>query len=336
MSVKPLPAWKKGLGISLFLSVTAAFFILISHFEEETLESLLHLRREFLFIALLMVFLLWVIEGMRIKLLVGTLSQGRKLSLFAGMQVYLMTFFFAAVTPFAAGEWPAHIYALKLHGLSLGEATAVTVMRAFVTRLFFTAAALFLLSFFQDRPLPAFINRVFVYAVLLSLATVLLLLLLIWKPHFLERLLLRFSFLGQSKSRHGKKIYHALRRELNAYREATRSLNRWQVGAFLLVGLLTLGYWVCFFSIAPVLLMGLNRVVPYFQALLWQLVIQMLTAYVPLPGGSGVVELGLARLYSLFVPGSVLGLFILSWRFFSYYLLLFFGGLVTLNKLKAS
>lgn len=334
MSAKPLPAWKKGLGISLILSVTVAIIIIVYHFEEETLESLLYLRREFLFVALLMVFTLWIIEGLRIKLLVSTLSPGKNISLFAGMQIYLMTFFFAAVTPFAAGEWPANIYALKLHGLSLGEATAVTVMRAFVTRILFTAAAVSLIFFSQGRPVPTFLNQVFIYAASVSLFTALILLLLIWKPLLLNRLLLRFSFIRSSIR--GKRMYDRLSRELNDYREATRSLNRWRGGAIILIGLLTVGYWVCFFSIAPVLLLGLNRVVPFSQAMLWQLVIQMITVYIPLPGGSGVVELGLARLYSFFVPTSVLGLFVLSWRFFSYYMLLFFGGLVTLNKLKAS
>ncbi len=314
------------------MSITVALFIFIYHFEEETLESLLYLRREFLFVALLMVFTLWIIEGMRIKLLVATLSHGKRISLFAGMQIFLMTFFFAAVTPFAAGEWPANIYALKQHGLSLGEATAVTVMRAFVTRILFTAAALFMLIYFQGRPVPTFLNQVFIYAAFVSLVTALLLLLLIWKPLLLERLLQKVSFI--SNRARGKKFYHFLHQELRDYRDATLSLNRWKGGAVLLIGILTAGYWICFFSIAPVLLLGLNRIVPFSQAMLWQLVIQMITAYIPLPGGSGVVELGLARLYSFFVPTSVLGLFVLAWRFFSYYILLFFGGLVALNKLK--
>ena len=331
MVAKPLPAWKKGLGISLTLSVTAALFVLIYNFEEETLESLLYMRQEFLLVAALMVFSLWLIEGLRIKVMVATLSS-KRISLFTGMQIYLMTFFFAAVTPFAAGEWPALIYALKRNGLSIGEATAVTVMRAFVTRILFTAAAIFMILYSLEQPLPAFLNKVFIYTALGSLATTLVLLLLVWKPHHLEWFLKKVSFLA--KSARGRKLYSFLNEEMREYRDATLSLNRWKTGSVALIGLLTLSYWFFFFSIAPILLLGLNRVVPFTQALFWQLVIQMITFYVPLPGGSGVVELSVARLYSFFVPASVLGLFILSWRFFTYYLLLFFGGLVALNKIK--
>ena len=332
MPVKPLPAWKKGLGISLTLSVTAALSVLIYHFEEETLESLLYMRKEFLFVAGLMVLTLCLLEGLRIKVLVATLTQGKRISLFAGMEIFLMTFFFAAVTPFAAGEWPAHIYALKRHGLSIGEATAVTVMRAFVTRILFTAAAFLMFLYFLEQPIPNFINQVFIYAFLGSLASTLVLLLLIWKPHLLERLLQKVSFL--EKSARGRKVFFYLREEMGEYRDATHSLSRWHIGSVALIVLLTLGFWFFFFSIAPVLLLGLNRVVPFTQALSWQLIVQMITFYVPLPGGSGVVELGVARLYSFFVPASVLGLFVLSWRFFTYYLLLFFGGLVALKRIK--
>lgn len=329
---KPLPTWKKGLGISLALSITAALFLLAYNFDEETLEVLLYLRTEYLLVATLMIFSLWIIEGIRVKLFVATVSHGKTISLFDGMQIYLMTFFFAAVTPFAAGEWPAHIYALKRHGLSIGEATAITVLRAFVTRILFTLAAIFLLLYFQGHPIPVFLHKVFVYAVFGSILSSLVLFFLVWKPLILQKLLHKLSFMAKGKR--SNKIYAFLQRELGEYCDSTRSINRWNGGGFLLITILTAAYWIFFFSIAPVLLLGLNRAVPFSQALFWQLIIQMFTFYIPLPGGSGVVELSAARLYSFFVPASVLGLFVLSWRFFTYYLLLFFGGLVALNKIK--
>ena len=60
----------------------------------------------------------------------------------------------------------------------------------------------------------------------------------------------------------------------------------------------------------------------------------MIIIYVPVPGGSGVAEFGLASLFMLFVPSSVLGIFVMSWRFFTYYVLLFLGGLVSLGSFR--
>jgi len=97
---------------------------------------------------------------------------------------------------------------------------------------------------------------------------------------------------------------------------------------------LTAAFWLCLFSIAPVILLGLGKPVPYFQAVIWQFVIQMIIVYLPLPGGSGAAELGLASLFVYFVPPSVLGIFVLVWRLLTYYVSLFFGGLIALGNLK--
>jgi len=83
-----------------------------------------------------------------------------------------------------------------------------------------------------------------------------------------------------------------------------------------------------------VILLGLNKPAPYLQALIWQVVLQMIIAYVPVPGGSGVAELSLASLFVYFVPPSILGIFVMVWRFFTYYVLLFFGGFIALGSLK--
>lgn len=336
---KPLPAWKKGLGVSLTLSVAAALFVFFRNFDEDTWGSLLKVKVEYLFAALGLVLLLWILEGLRIGLLVNTLHSHKRLALSDTIQVFLLTFFFASVTPFASGEWPAHIYALSRHGLSLGESSAVTATRALITRLIFTLTAVSLLVVFEGRPVPTFVNKIFIYAVYVSIFTALFLLFLLWKPQILDWLLQKISSLSVLKcwleeKPAGKKAYLFLNQEFRGFLETTRSLNRFKLGNVGVIALLTVAFWLCFFSIAPVILMGLGKPVPYLQSLIWQFVIQMIIVYLPLPGGSGAAELGLASLFVFFVPPSILGIFVLVWRLFTYYILLFFGGLIALNELK--
>jgi hypothetical protein len=69
-------------------------------------------------------------------------------------------------------------------------------------------------------------------------------------------------------------------------------------------------------------------------AFTWQVMIVLIMAYVPVPGGSGVAEFGLATLFAPFVPSHILGVFIVAWRFFTYYIPLTLGGLLTLVKKK--
>jgi len=335
----PLPTWKKGLGISLALSVAASLFIFVYYFEEETLESLLFVRAGYLLLAVLLIALLCAIEGLRIKLLVSSLGKDKDIRLVDAVQIFLMTFFFASVTPFHAGEWPAHIYGLSRKGLSLGESSAVTLTRSFLTKLVLTISAVALLVFFRGRLVTNFLNQIFIYAVFVSICTVLLLLFFLWKPAVLSLLLQkvvsyswgRYFFLDTPR---GKKIFAFLMHELQEYLYATRSINRFKAPNLILIVILTVAYWFCFFSIAPVLLLGLNKPVPFFLSLIWLAVIQMIIIYVPVPGGSGVAEFSLASLFMLFVPSSVLGIFVMSWRFFTYYVLLFLGGLVSLSSFR--
>jgi len=344
---KTLPGWKKGLAISLALSITAALFVFFIYFEEDTLLSILTLRADFLFWACVLFFSLWLIEGLRIKLLIAALGNEKKISLVDAVQVFLVTFFFASVTPFAAGEWPAQIAALHRKGFSVGEASAVTLTRAFLTKLIFTITALLFLLYNREEPIPAFVNKVFIYAVCVSFSLSFLLFILLWRPALLEWLLQKLD--GHSRSdpfpegskeesaeggSRAKKIIKYLKDEINKFSLATSCFSHWKAGTLAVILFLTVLFWLCFLSIGPVLLMGLNMPVPYLKTLAWQFVVQLILPYIPLPGGSGVVELALAGLFKFFVPSSVLGLFIIAWRFFTYYLLLLFGGFAALASFK--
>ena len=336
---KPLPTWEKGLGVSLTLSVAAALFVFLRNFDEHTWESILRIRLEYLLAAGCLILVLFVLEGLRIRLLVYMLGRGQRLTLWNAVQVFLFTFFFASVTPFASGEWPAHIYALNREGLSVGESSAVTATRALITRLIFTFTAVFLLVVFRGKPVPVFYNRIYLYAVSVSILTALFLFIILRKTFLLNRLLQRIC--SQNRVKHwlaespsGKKAYFVVERELRAFLHTARSFNRLKAGDLLLIILLSLAYWFCFFSVAPLILLGLEQQVPYLQALIWQFVIQMVIVYLPLPGGSGVAELGLAGLFVLFVHPSVIGIFVVVWRLLTYYLLLLCGGVIALGKFK--
>lgn len=337
---KTFPGWKKGLVISLALSITAMLFVFFTHFEEETLACVFQLRPGFLFWGFMLFFSLWIVEGLRIKLLMAVLENGKSISLADAIQVFLVTFFFAAVTPFAAGEWPANIVILHRKGLSLGEASAVTIARAFLTKMVFTLTSLLiLLGYSGKHPLPIFVNRIFITAIFISFILGLLFFILLWRPGLLEWLMQQLdsipwvtAFLKKSIKAKRRVIF--LKNEIKKFSVTARCFKRGKAGTIIVILILTMFFWLCFFSIGPVLLMGLNTPVPYFNSLAWQFVVQIILPYVPIPGGSGVVELSLASLFKYFVPSSVLGLFVIAWRFFTYYLLLFFGGLASLGNLK--
>src|SRR5690606_11537650 len=95
---------------------------------------------------------------------------------------------------------------------------------------------------------------------------------------------------------------------------------------------LTFLEWVLYFSVASALLVALGLPPSLLESLLFQVILQMV-AIIPLfPGSAGVAEFGAATLYTQFVPAYLLGIFVLLWRLFLYYLSIPLGllaGVVT-------
>lgn len=323
---------RRGLFISLSLSLAALAIVLFITVDENTIASVARLRPEYLAAAFLMVILLWVTEGLRIKSIAWALGHPGSLKLWEAMRVFLVTFFFAGVTPLAIGEWPAQIYYLNRLGLTSGEAAAVSLVRAFFTKCSVVFAAVVLILA-DGRVLqgtsPVFV--LFRYAVWVVTATVLLYLLIIWRAGFVVTLIQRISRISwlQRKCRQKPRFARWLERiqtETCRFSDTISHIDRKKTLRLVWPILLTVIYWGIYYSIAPVLLAGFGVLSVIKTAIMWQVMIMLVLPYVPVPGGSGAVEFGLATLFASFVPASVLGVFIVVWRLFTYYLTLIFGA----------
>ena len=337
---RSMPGGKRGLYLSLVLSLLSLGVILALTVDEQTLESVLRLRVQYLLTALIMVFFLWIIEGLRIKSIAHTLGYHGNIRLRDAARVFLVTYFFAGITPLAMGEWPAQIYTLCRAGLTAGESAAVSLVRTVLSKSVFGTAAAFLL-FVDGRAAsgsgPIFI--LFRYAFWLLAGTTLFYVILMWRAGLAQSLLqklLGFSKFQKLYTRKPKlrKFVTRLVTEATHFQETVSQINRKNSLHFLLPMVLTILFWGVFYSIAPVLLAGFGVAVDIRTSMAWQVMIMLVIPYVPIPGGSGVAEFGLATLFAPFVPSSVLGVFIVAWRFFTYYLTLIFGGMLALSVRK--
>lgn len=104
---------------------------------------------------------------------------------------------------------------------------------------------------------------------------------------------------------------------------------------FYLVILATFGYWVCFFAVAPLLMQafGLHTPGMFVKSIMLQFILFFIMAYMPVPGGSGVMELGLFSVLS-FVPVHIRAILIIIWRFLSYHLSTLVGGIILLRLIN--
>ncbi len=324
---------KQGLLLSLTFSLAALLAILYYTTSKETWKSLQQVQPLYLALALAAVILAWFIEGYRLKRIAGMLGEGKNISIFSYVKVFLTTFFFAGITPMAVGEWPALIFYLHKSGISLAESTAAMVIRTILTKLFFLVLAVILLILYEGHISGVeTINLFFRMALALLVLSSSFYFIVIIRPKIIWQVLKflkKVPFLKPlASSRRLQKFFQRLREEAEQFHNSLSRLGKYNKGRLIFPALLTVAYWFTYFLVAPLLLMGLGLDFYFWSILVWHVLVVLIIAYNPVPGGSGFVELSLATFFAAYVPAHTIGIFVIAWRFFTYYLYLFFGGLL--------
>jgi uncharacterized protein (TIRG00374 family) len=81
----------------------------------------------------------------------------------------------------------------------------------------------------------------------------------------------------------------------------------------------TLLYWVSEIVTASLILMGLGQPPLFFESFVIQLILAILMMLPLTPGSSGIAEIGATSMYALFIPASIVGIFVVIWRIVLYY-----------------
>ena len=92
---------------------------------------------------------------------------------------------------------------------------------------------------------------------------------------------------------------------------------------------LTTVYWVFEFLIASFILIAIGSKPFFIESFIVQLIIAIIMMVPLTPGSSGVAEISATSLYGLFVPSSIVGVFVLLWRLILYYFNIFVGVLAS-------
>jgi len=126
-----------------------------------------------------------------------------------------------------------------------------------------------------------------------------------------------------------------LKREITYFNEGIRLLINSKRDLLLMI-IYSLFYWLLFLGLAPVILMGLGVKVPIPPVILAQLIFNFIQPIIPTPGSSGGAELGFAYLFKFMLPGYLLGIFVVIWRFFMFYSSLIIGGILFIQLVRDS
>ncbi|MEC9488632.1 MAG: lysylphosphatidylglycerol synthase transmembrane domain-containing protein [Halanaerobium sp.] len=322
---------KKGIKISIGLSLLASLAVIFFTIEEETWHTLLRVKPFVLSINLIATLLMWLAGGLRTRVLARAL--GEELSLLETTEIFLAGAFMANVTPSSTGSGPLLLYLLYRKGIPLGKASTIMFIQAICRLFFFSFLVPILYIFFPGYiesgiiPIQLF-NLVIGISLLISLAS----LYFIWKPRILYRFvkgLQKAPFIKKYlQSEKAQSIMAMVLEETENFHLAVEKITQKKKGVLIYSLLITVFYWIFFFSIPSLTLMGFGEEPHFFRSSIMQTMLNLVLPFVPTPGSSGVAEFGFVAIFAPFINKHLIGLITIAWRFFTFYLPTFVGGLI--------
>jgi len=319
------------------MTIFLVFFITTN---ENTWESLYKMNRSSLFLAFGLMLFAAFADALRIKATVEAVNE--KISIVESLKTYYISNFAGGITPFFSGTLPAQIYIFSNRiacRLPLGKATMVATIIPILKTLVFTIFTPII--FFTCRKTITSYNAISIVllntAILISLMLLILFINVVRSPHKVIHFIQKIQKIPSlSKFFKNKKVLYLSNKiitEIYVFQQSFDLLKKnWL--KILMALIYTMIFWGTFFTIAPIILWGMNITFNFSHVLILQVIFYFILPYMPTPGGSGAAEIGFASLFSFFVPHFLLGLFVTAWRFVFFYFNLMIGLLILLLEMK--
>jgi uncharacterized protein (TIRG00374 family) len=309
-------------GLILAMALSAAGLTVVAAFTRGGEAPVLLAQRggRCLYLAIALMVGLWFVEGLRTKAILEMV--GSRIGFWPALQVHLASNFAASVTPLAGGGPPVETYLLWRRGIPLERSLAMVSVRLLLTFGFFVMAVPAILLFgWHFLQLSRLLLLAAIGAVVLMLILSALFFYFVYRPPLVERLAARLLRLVPFRplSHNPEQLASSIEREVAKFNRTLSLLLRAGWGSLALLIGYTVAIWGLFFAVAPLLLLNLGLEVPWVAATARQIVLYFLLTYVPLPGASGVAEVGYASLFASLVPRPLLAGFVAWWRLLTYY-----------------
>jgi len=326
----------KGLRCFAILTIISFTVVFYATSTEETIAALSHLNVGFLILAGVLQLADIALGALRNHILVRKLKPG--ISPWVCFKAQLANEFAAAVTPGQSGGGPAWVYILYRNGIPIASAAAVSVI-VFISTLFFFLSITTTSVFYLDQHFSIHtILRLLQYGFVTCTALFLLILVSIWLPYrmtrlirFIARFMGRFGkHWGECSVRLGEKIILTLKHYQRNCVEILKKDPITVLKTFLITGV----YYFVKLNIAYIILLGIGIEIDYLTAIAVLALLRFILYFTPTPGGSGVAEISIAVLVSLIMPTYLLPLFTILYRSYHLFLPAGFGAWVMISELK--
>jgi len=323
---------------SILISILSIAVILIVTLDKTTVAVIREIRPGYMLAALIIHILSFIIWGLRIRVM--TSSLGHKISLLRAYEIVVSGTFVAALTPSSIGGEPLRIHLLRQDQVPIGQATAIIIGERIMDAVLMLSAAPFALYLFRSMLSDSRLDVVIVLGGFLSVISLILMLYALLRPSFVKLAinnLMRWMITRLSGKKIGDKLYRLSKSIDRGIDEFNESINLFftKGRAGLLYGAIyTVIYWVFEFASLSVILMGLNQPPSILICFAAQVLILIIIVVPLTPGSSGVAEFAATSLFSVFMPVNILGIAVIAWRAFTFYINILVGGFASFNLLK--
>jgi uncharacterized protein (TIRG00374 family) len=324
----------KNILISFVLTFIAIFIIVILSKGGNFLGIFFEIKPFYLILAFILVGISWILESIIILLSLKLINA--KILLREAINLAIIGNFFSAVTPFQTGGQPFQMYLLnKDFNVEYGKSAFVFLIKeivAFIVRIsLFIAIPIFITFFKFEYNLNKGLNIAINVGLLFYLFISILILFAIFKPkviaNFINRIIIKIF-----PPKTSEKIIEEIEKNIHLFEEGKKSINKGNIKELILIFILSISQWLSSLFLPVILLKGLGSNSPILSIIFVTVIFLLSVVYVPTPGTSGAAELGIAFLFSTFLPRQPLIAFILLWRFFYYYLTIIVGGFFVLKE----
>ena len=325
--------------LTILFSLTVIVIIFATTFNQETIGYILSFNLIFLGIAILFRFLALVLWGVRIQLMSGSLGYRVKLPYCVNM--VLAGLLAGTITPGQAGGEPVRVHELYRAGVKIGDATAVVIMERVLDGIILTVMGILLMIMMTRYIETIFTPALFILVIIAWIFLISFLFIPVFAikyPEKTKKLLMRLvnwlvPRLGRFSTSQQSIIERADHEIDNLFTSMTRFTgNAWK--GLLFGGIVTALFWLSEFLVASVIMMGLGLSPYILESFFFQILIAIIMMIPLTPGASGVTELSTSSLYALIIPSGMIGIFVILWRFVTFYLNIILGAIASLAIFK--
>lgn len=320
--------------LSLLFSLSVIAVVFATTFTKETITYILAFNFYFLVLAIVFRIIALIFWGVRIQVLSRAL--GYQVNLSHAVNMVLAGLLAGTITPGQAGGEPVRVHELYRAGVKVGDATAVVITERILDGIILTLLGICIMTMTSTIWSTFSISLIILIIVawILLISFLLIPIFAIRYPMRMKSLIMRLiawisgklSKTRFSSSRFSGRVDEEIDNFLMSFSKFAGPAG-W---GFLAGGGATALFWITEFMVASVILMGLGLDPNILLSFFFQILIAIIMMIPLTPGSSGITEISTSSLYALIVPTGMLGIFVLLWRFVTFYLNIIFGTLAGL------